>query len=205
MIYTFLKRSSFCECWINHFVVCILEALFLETSKVMKGCETHEKIKICSRKARKGRTWLSIYRHMQNRELVNLLMRWETVLANFLPVRWLSFCIHDINASKSRSLIFHENLCELPSFCWQIIFAQTSIHFNIELELRLQVSMNSIPFSLITLWIRSCRVLWIVRNELGIQIMKSLKQSSMMVFYLKQTFHGVWCLWKRKRKKKNFS
>lgn len=167
-------------------------SLFLETSKVMKGCdETHEKI--CSWKAareEKAGTWLSIHRHMQNRVLVKLLMRWETVLANFLPVRWLSFCIHDINAFKSRSLIFHRNLCELPTFLANV---HSNFHlFNAELDCRPQIPFHRALLSLITLWIRSCRLMWIVCNEFGIQITKSLKQSSMMVFYLKQTFHGVW-------------
>lgn len=190
----FLKRGSFCEWWINHSIVCIPKALFLETSKVMKGCETHEKI--CSWKAarhegrEKAGTWLSIYRHMQNRDLVNLLIRWETVLANFLPVRWLSFCIHDINAFKSRSLIFHQNLCELPNFLPK--FYWNFHHFNVDLGRRPQIPSHKTPLSLITLWIRLCRVLWIVCSEFGIQITKSLKQSSMMVFYLKQAFHGVW-------------
>lgn len=156
----------------------------------MKGCETHEK-KIARERQE---TTEPGFRCADRWRTENSLTYWcdERRCWYFLSVWWLSFCIHDINNFKSRSLIFHGNFCELPSFRMRIIFCISFYHFNRKLDLRLQVSLHSAPFSLITLWIRSCQVLWIVWNEFGIQITKSLKQSSMMVFYLKQTFHGVW-------------
>lgn len=92
--------AAFCETWINHsHYPHSLEAEFSSYKENSHG-------KICMKVVKKG------WNHASIRDLVNLLMLGRILRAGVL-IAELLYSWYIINASKSRSLMFHENLFEI--------------------------------------------------------------------------------------------